>query len=152
MVSGLARSLRSESAALDLITIDFDTTSNTIEQMKETTMMLANRQIDVESVVDAENLVENGMIYVSRLAPIVGTNNACGPFLHHAKASVLEKNASLEAMVQSGKLRLQYRDDKLQSPEDSQAEVMISSLGTNEAVSLNAPTICLESNQNTGCL
>ena len=140
VVSGLARSLRSENAAIDLITYEFDPASNTIDKMKEIAMKFADRQAAVESVVDAENLVENGIVYVSRLAPIDGMNSTCGPC---AKASEPENIASLKAMVQS-----RYREDELQLPKDSQAEVKISSLGTSGAVSLNAPTTRLESNQN----
>ena len=69
MISGLARCLRSETSSLKLITVDFDLGSNSLKQMRDTILRLADKQMDAERTLEAEYSVHEGKIYTSRLAP-----------------------------------------------------------------------------------
>lgn len=54
MVSGLARCLRSESVSVDLVTLDIDSSSTTVEQTTETVTMFADRQAKADITSNAE--------------------------------------------------------------------------------------------------
>lgn len=138
MVSGLARCLRSESVSLNLITVDFDGTSTSTEQMGDIITMFADQQAKAESLLEAEYLVDKSMIYTSRLAPIHRINRTCTSFVEQAKVSALQENTSLDTMVQSSKLPFQHHNEKLQSLEDTQVEVKILFVAINETVSSEA--------------
>ncbi|KAL8716996.1 MAG: hypothetical protein Q9225_005722 [Loekoesia sp. 1 TL-2023] len=133
MFSGLARCLRSENVSLDLVTVDIDRASTSIEQMTEIIRMFADRQAEGKSKLEAEYLVDAGMIHVGRLAPIDAMNETCALLIDEAELSALECTSSLEATVQSGKLYFQDQDEALKPLGSTEAEVKVFAIGISRA-------------------
>ena len=132
LVSGLTRSLRSENVALNLVTIDFDARTNTLEQIVENIMMIARQQAEEQSPLEAEYAVDQGIFYVSRLTPNRSLNESNFKDKNHVENATLESNAKVEGIIKSGKLCFQIPDNYLSSLEAIQAEVKILAIGLNE--------------------
>ncbi|KAI4095111.1 MAG: hypothetical protein LQ344_001762 [Seirophora lacunosa] len=134
MVSGLARCLRSENISLNLVTVDVEMASTSIEQTVKTVMMYADRQVKAQSTLEAEYLLDGGVIYISRLAPIDNENIAYASSEYRAEPSALENSSRSKAIVESGKMYFQHQDESLDSLRTTQVEVKISAFGISETV------------------
>lgn len=135
MVWGLARCLRAENLSLDLVTIDCDTRSNTIELMTQTIAMIADKQADSESASQAEYLIDNGILYTARLTPIDSNIETCAPITGEPSSIALRDNSGLKATTHSGKLCFKLEDEEAHPLAGSEAEVQIMAAGLHEAVS-----------------
>lgn len=69
MAAGLARSLTSENALLDLITLDFDLGITPKAQMARMILAVAEKQLHKDSSRESEYYVTNGAAHISRLEP-----------------------------------------------------------------------------------
>ncbi|KAL9009887.1 MAG: hypothetical protein Q9173_005125 [Seirophora scorigena] len=136
MVSGLARCLRSENISLNLVTVDVEMASTSIEQIVKPVMIYADRQVKAQSTLEAEYLLDGGVIYISRLAPIHNENMAYASSECRAEPSALEHSSRFEAIVESGRMYFQHQDESLDSLGTRQVEVKISAVGISEVTVL----------------
>ncbi|KAL8917449.1 MAG: hypothetical protein Q9208_007943 [Pyrenodesmia sp. 3 TL-2023] len=130
MVSGLARCLRSENVALELVTVDINTKSTTVEQMTDTVAMFADAQGQTGVKLEAEYLVDNGIVYISRVASI---DNMGATSTSKTEFSALHSGSVLKASILSGKLYFQEQDESLQLLATTHAEVKILAVGISKA-------------------
>lgn len=105
MAAGLARSLTSENALLDLITLDFDLGQTRKGDMAKMILAIAEKQLHKDSSRESEYYVSNGVAHISRLEPLKDLN------LTYAERDVDVENFSsynpdsrLSGKVQSGKV------------------------------------------------
>lgn len=144
MVLGLARCLRSENASLDLITLDFNPASSSLEQVKDTITMFADEQAKADHALDSEYLSHNGAIFVNRLAPFNEINETYAPSRDHMRTVTLKENNNVRAIAHCGKRLFQCSGENLDVPEDTQVTVKVSYLGSSELVGLDAPPLEVE--------
>lgn len=97
-------------------------------------MMYADRQVKAQSTLEAEYLLDGGVIYISRLAPIDNENIAYASSEYRAEPSALENSSRSKAIVESGKMYFQQQDESLDSLRTTQVEVKISAIGISEVV------------------
>ncbi|KAL9595415.1 MAG: hypothetical protein Q9219_006458 [cf. Caloplaca sp. 3 TL-2023] len=133
MVSGLARCLRAEDVSLDLVTVDFDTVATTVEQMTHSIMIFAERQVQADSTMDKEYLIHNGIVFVSRLAPIDDFCETQEPSVNQSGFSQFDGRSALKAVPPFEKLSFHNQDQELEALGITDAKVKILATGITPA-------------------
>ena len=140
MVLGLARCLRSENASLDLITLDFDPASSSVEQVKDTIAMFADEQAKADHALDSEYLFHNDTVFVNRLTPFSEMNETYAPSKDQIRTVTLKEKINVRAIEHCGKALFQCSGEIPKPPEDTQVTVKVSYLGSSDIVGWIPPS------------
>lgn len=132
MAAGLARSITSEQASLDLTTLDFDmeTTSNT--DMVDVIMTSLQRQCSKVKTRESEYCVSNGLVFISRLVPNDDLNRAYAFDKQQTESIHFDSDARLVGKVQSGKIVFEADEGTGRPLETNQVEVKVALCGLNK--------------------
>lgn len=131
MASGLARSLISENANLNLVTIDLDlkTTSST------DAIDLVNRCIATQTagagVVETEYAISNNKVYISRVVPDSPLNIVYGPSVDDATLQAVEDTVPIVGHVQDSKVVWTLNTHSRASLSPDHVEIMVLYAGLN---------------------
>lgn len=131
MASGLARSLISENAHLNLVTIDInlETTSST------DAIDLVNRciatQIADASVAEREYAISNDKVYISRVVPDSPLNIVYGPSAEDATLQAVEDTAPIVGNVRDNKVVWTLNRHSRASLSPGHVEIMVLYAGLN---------------------
>ena len=104
MAAGLARSLTSENALLDLITLDFDLGLTPKAEMARMILAVAEKQLHKDSSRESEYYVTNGAAHISRLEPLEDLSLAYSEKDFDAEDFSYDPDSRLSGKVQSGKV------------------------------------------------
>ncbi|KAL8847538.1 MAG: hypothetical protein Q9221_007438 [Calogaya cf. arnoldii] len=104
MVAGLARSVNSENASLDLTTLDFDTENTSGADMVSIITKSAVRQITKVETRETEYCVIKGFTHSSRLLPSESLNAQYATDEHDTHGVPMSDDRRLVGKVQSGKI------------------------------------------------
>jgi acyl transferase domain-containing protein/NADPH:quinone reductase-like Zn-dependent oxidoreductase len=138
MAAGLARSITSEQASLNLVTLDFDLDNTSHKQVGELVVSTAQRQVDSQGIKESEYYVSEGLVYVSRLAPNDAINDVYAFHKDSAEPVAFEKGMRLDCKVQSSQVIFQR--DESDEPLDANAvevRVAISGLVKEDVLVIN---------------
>lgn len=132
MTAGLARSLTSENALLDLTTLDFDLDSTPTSEVVRIIVASTERQLEKGTPHESEYYVANGEVCISRLEPLNDLNATYTLNESDAEAIQYDSTAHLTGKIQPGKLVFEVdprTDDSLGANE---VEVQVVYAGLNK--------------------
>lgn len=135
LASGLARSLRSENASLDFVTVDTNPGTTTDDRLAEIVVNIASGRVGGGGVRNGETeyLVDHGSVFISRLVPSQKCNDKA---VNQDKLNsvLLAADAALAGTIRSGNIVFQD-DQRRQKPMKSDhVEVKIIAAGLNKEV------------------
>lgn len=107
MAAGLSRSLTSENALLDLITLDFDLSLTRKVETARIILAVAEKQLHKDSSRESEYCVTNGAVNISRLKPLEDLNLTYAEREFDAEEVFYDPASHLSGKVQSGKVVFQ---------------------------------------------
>jgi acyl transferase domain-containing protein/NADPH:quinone reductase-like Zn-dependent oxidoreductase len=139
MATGLARSVSSEMASLDLAILDIDLKTTGPAAISSEVASVVSGQINKTKGKETEYCVENGLTYISRLTPINTLNSIYGPQSSTAESVPFTKDAKLVGQVQAGKLMFSYdaRADGTIKSDEIQVQTLLSGLNKEDVLVLN---------------
>ena len=115
MTQGLARSVTSENASLDLTTIDFDIENTPSAKIVDIVLESADRQVTKAETRETEYYVEKGLCYISRLLPNEELNPAYTINENDPCTMPFDGDKRLVGKVQSGKVIFEA-DQRVEEP------------------------------------
>lgn len=130
MVAGLARSVTSENASLDLTTLDFDTDNTSDEDIVRIITKSADRQVTKAETRETEYCVENGFTHISRLLPNESLNAQYATDEHDTHGVPMSDDRRLVGKVQSGKVVFEpdQRTEEPVRPNDVEVKLVLGGL------------------------
>lgn len=136
MASGFARVLRSEKQSLDLVTLDFDSTTSSEEKTKIVLMDVVTRQAVHGRNSETEYCVDHGVVHVGRLVPNKAINENFTDGQGRIKLVSLEEGPALKGILQSGKVFFQKDERTAIALEPDHVQIKIMAIGLNREDSL----------------
>ena len=115
MAAGLARSLTSENALLDLITVDFELGDSAKGEIANMIVAIVEKQIQSDSSRESEYCVTNGAVQISRLEALEDLNMTYAERENDAEDLPYEPSAHMSGKVQSGRVIFES-DSSLNEP------------------------------------
>ncbi|KAI4268067.1 MAG: hypothetical protein LQ337_008059 [Flavoplaca oasis] len=136
MVAGLARSLNSENASLDLTTLDFDTDSTSDVDIINIITKSADRQATKVATRETEYCVENGLTHISRLLPIESLNAQYASTEHDTHDVPMSDDRRLVGKVRSGKVVFEtdLRTEEPVRPNDVEVKLVLAGLNKEDTL------------------
>lgn len=131
MTAGLARSVSSEQAAIEITTLDFDLDNSPLEIVADLVVKVAENQLSKPSTREREYYVSNGLLYISRMAPnskvnaVYSAQNDTQPKLYDSKACLVGK-------VESGRVVFETDPRSEALLADNLVEVKVTTTGLNK--------------------
>ena len=136
MVAGLARSLNSENASLDLTTLDFDTDSTSDADIVTIITKSADRQATKVATRETEYCIENGLTHISRLLPIENLNAQYATTEHDTHDVPMSDDRRLIGKVRSGKVVFEtdLRTEEPVGPNDVEVKLVLAGLNKEDTL------------------
>ncbi|KAL8982100.1 MAG: hypothetical protein Q9205_003293 [Flavoplaca limonia] len=136
MVAGLARSLNSENASLDLTTLDFDTDSTSDIDIVTIITKSADRQATKVATRETEYCVENGLTHISRLLPVETLNAQYATTEHDTHDVPMSDDQRLVGKVRSGKVVFEtdLRTEEPVGPNDVEVKLVLAGLNKEDTL------------------
>ncbi|KAK8034603.1 polyketide synthase [Apiospora rasikravindrae] len=131
MVAGLMRSVRSENAAINVTTVDFDLESTSNEQVAVNVASMASNQLKGDVGLENEYYVSDGLTHISRLLPNERINKTYGTDEKELEELLFEFDPAipLRGKVQSGKVVFDHGTlDAILAPTDVEVRVSLAGL------------------------
>ncbi|KAL8857761.1 MAG: hypothetical protein Q9178_005661 [Gyalolechia marmorata] len=130
MVAGLARSVTSENASLDLTTLDFDMENTSVADIVDIITKSADRQVTKAETRETEYCVENGLTHISRLLPNEGLNAQYATDEHDTHGVSMSDKRRLVGKVQSGKVVFEHdrRTEEPVKPNEVEVKLVLGGL------------------------
>lgn len=104
MAAGLARSLTSENALLDLTTLDFELSSMPESAIASIIVAIAGKQLQTKSSHESEYYVSDRAVYISRLEPLEDLNMTYADRESDAEDLPYDETAHLSGKAKSGEV------------------------------------------------
>lgn len=131
MAPGLMRSLSSEQASINVITIDFDRDTTSATDIARITSQIAEKQTQKNASLETEYCVSEGKLFISRLISEQRINNTYTVDDANLKLINFDPVAYLVGNMKSGKVIFET-DDRVQNALDPEAiEVQVLATGLN---------------------
>lgn len=132
MTAGLARSITSEQASLDLTTMDIDLETTSVKEAHGAIISATQRQLHKAESRESEYYVSNGSVYISRLVHSKAFNQAYVVDENEAKATPYDVDIPVVGKVESGKVIFKS-DTRVSKPlKPGEVEVKVSYAGLNK--------------------
>ncbi|KAI4257203.1 MAG: hypothetical protein L6R42_005800 [Xanthoria sp. 1 TBL-2021] len=130
MVAGLARSVTSENASLDLTNLDSDTDNTSDADIVSIITKSADRQVTKVETRETEYCVDNGLTHISRLLPNESLNAQYATDEHDTHGVPMSDDRRLVGKVQSGKVVFEpdQRTEELVRPNDVEVKLVLGGL------------------------
>jgi NADPH:quinone reductase-like Zn-dependent oxidoreductase len=130
MASGLARSVTSEMASLDLTTLDLDLSNTSLNCAVHEIVRAVERQITHADGKESEYCVANDLVHISRVVANDTLNHHYGPQSSIVQSVPFEQSDKLVGMPQASKLVFTHdiRADQTVGPDEVQVRVALSDL------------------------
>lgn len=130
MVAGLLRSIRSENAAINAISMDFDLQNTTIDEMAVHVVAKTLNQLNADPSLENEYYVSSDDLYISRLLPNKAINATYGTNSRELLEVAFDSETLLQGKVQSGKVVFENLAlNTTLSPNDVEVRVSLAGLG-----------------------
>ncbi|KAL8727151.1 MAG: hypothetical protein Q9166_006247 [cf. Caloplaca sp. 2 TL-2023] len=139
MTAGLARSVRSENASLNLTTLDFDAENTSSAEMVKIITKSADRQVTKVQTRETEYCVENGLTHISRLLPNESLNAMYAIDEHKTHGVPMSDDRRLVGKVQSGKVVFEpdQRTETPVLPNDVEVKLVLGGLSKEDTLVIN---------------
>ncbi|KAI4159807.1 MAG: hypothetical protein LQ342_006318 [Letrouitia transgressa] len=139
MTAGLARSVTSENASLDLTTLDFDLSTTATADVVSIIIRSVDRQIRKEETRETEYCVENGLTYISRLLPNDRLNASYTVNENDAEVAPFSPEKRVVGKVQSGKVVFEtdQRTEEPVPPNHVEVKVSLAGLSKEDTLVIN---------------
>ncbi|KMU81132.1 lovastatin nonaketide synthase [Coccidioides immitis RMSCC 3703] len=136
MASGLARSVKSENASLDFITIDLDLDTTSLPGAVHAITDIVRRQVEKDKDRETEYCVAKEKVYISRLLPNKELSSAYSVGKSHFEQSRYDRERAIVGRVQSGKVIFEQdkRYETRLEPDQLEVKVHLSGLAKGVAV------------------
>ncbi|KAJ5307079.1 hypothetical protein N7508_006094 [Penicillium antarcticum] len=130
MASGLARSVTSEMASLDLTTLDLDLSNTSLNCAVHEIVRAVERQITHADGKESEYCVANDLVHISRVVANDTLNHHYGPQSSIVQSVPFKQSDKLVGMPQASKLVFTHdvRADQTVGPDEVQVRVALSDL------------------------
>ncbi|EER28768.1 polyketide synthase, putative [Coccidioides posadasii C735 delta SOWgp] len=125
MASGLARSVKSENASLDFITIDLDLDTTSLPGAVHAITDIVRRQVEKDKDRETEYCVAKEKVYISRLLPNKELSSAYSVDKSHFEKSRYDRERAIVGRVQSGKIIFEQDKRYETRLEPDQLEVIV---------------------------
>jgi len=132
MAAGLARSLTSENALLDLVTLDFEAGSTPKAEIASMIAAVADKQFQKDPSHESEYYVTNGAAHISRLGPLKDLNLTYAEGELVAEDVPYDVSAHLSGKAQSGKVTFEADSRENEPLKHNEIEVQVSYAGLNK--------------------
>ncbi len=139
MAAGLARSLTSENALSNLITLDFGLDSTPKSQIASIILAIAEKQLQMDGSTESEYCVINGAASISRLEPLEDLNQIYVEGGVNAQDIPYDSSAHLSGKAQSGKVTFEAdgRADETLAVDEVEVQVICAGLDKEGVVIIN---------------
>ncbi|KAF9884961.1 hypothetical protein FE257_000871 [Aspergillus nanangensis] len=132
MASGLLRSLTSEQASLNSVTLDFDTDTTSLDAIVDTITAKAQQQLHSPASLEPEYCVSGSETFISRLVPNRDLNSTYSADLSQTIPKAFNPQEPIVGQVQSGKVVF-TEDDRVETAlAPTEVEVRVLYTGLNK--------------------
>ena len=132
MTAGMARSLTSENALLNLITLDFGLDSTPKSQVASIIAAIAEKQLQMDGSTETEYYVTNGAASISRLEPLEDLNQTYVEGGVNTEDIPYDCSAHLSGKAQSGKVIFEADGRVGETLAVNEVEVQVNYAGLNK--------------------
>ena len=139
MTAGLARSVTSENASLDLTTLDFDLSNTSPKDIVSIIIRSVNKQIMKDESRETEYCIDEGLTYISRLLPSEGLNASYTITEEDAEVAPFNPDKHVVGKVQSGKVIFEtdQRAEEPVPPNQVEVKVALAGLSKEDTLVIN---------------
>ena len=132
MAAGLARSLTSENALLDLVNMDIELSSTPKANIASIIVAIVEKQLQNHSSHESEYYIKNGAAQISRLEPLEDLNLSYTEKYIETVDVAFDPSAHLSGKVQSGKVIFEADSHVDEALTANEVEVQVGYAGLNQ--------------------